>query len=137
MKFKTYYSNKFIITTILSTLGALLLVVLSQCTEIEQRNDKRDNAIQLKSKIYKTDGVWEQHIEVFEMDGYKVILWENGYGSDMEIIPSDDLKVYQQLSDDYEKLWNENQKFSSMLSEIENEPGGHKILKKLYNKLDI
>ena len=55
----------------------------------------------------------------------------------MEIIPSDDLKVYQQLSDDYEKLWNENQKFSSMLSEIENEPGGHKILKKLYNKLDI
>ena len=87
MKFKTYYSNKFIITTILSTLGALLLVVLSQCTEIEQRNDKRDNAIQLKSKIYKTDGVWEQHIEVFEMDGYKVILWENGYGSDMEIIP--------------------------------------------------
>ena len=87
MKFKTYYSNKFIITTILSTLGALLLVVLPQCTEIEQRNDKRDNAIHLKSKIYKTDGVWEQHIEVFEMDGYKVILWENGYGSDMEIIP--------------------------------------------------
>ena len=113
MKFKTYYSNKFIITTILSTLGALLLVVLSQCTEIEQRNDKRDNAIQLKSKIYKTDGVWEQHIEVVEIEGYKVILWENGYGSDMELIPSDDAKAFQQLRKDYEILWEENQKLKT------------------------
>ena len=71
----------------MSSLGALLLVALPQCTEIKERNGKRDNAIPLKSKIYKTDGVWEQHIEVFEMDGYKVILWENGYGSDMELIP--------------------------------------------------
>ena len=82
------YKTKYIITAILmSCLGALLLVMLPQCTEIKERNDKRDNAIHLKSKMYKTDGVWEQHIEVFEMDGYKVILWENGYGSDMEIIP--------------------------------------------------
>jgi len=92
------YKTKYIITAILmSTLGALLLVVLPQCTEIEQRNDKRDNAIHLKSKIYKTNGIWEQHIEVFEMDGYKVILWENGYGSDMELIPLNDAKVYEQL----------------------------------------
>ena len=34
----------------------------------------------------------------------------------------------------YNVLWNENQIFSSMLSEIENEPGGHEILKTLYDK---
>ena len=114
MKFKTYYSTKFIITAILmSTLGGLLLVMLPQCTEIKERNDKRDNAIHLKSKMYKTDGVWEQHIEVVEIEGYKVILWENGYGSDMELIPSDDAKAFQQLRKDYEILWEENQKLKT------------------------
>jgi len=34
----------------------------------------------------------------------------------------------------YENIENENQIFSSMLAEIENEPGGHEILKKLYNE---
>ncbi len=34
----------------------------------------------------------------------------------------------------YYSLWEENQIFSSMLSEIENEPNGHDILKKLWNK---
>lgn len=38
------------------------------------------------------------------------------------------------LEKDYYELWEENQIFSSMLSEIENEPGGHEILKKLWNK---
>ena len=42
----------------------VLVFSLSSCTEVKERNDKRDNAIQIKSKIYKTDGVWEQHIEV-------------------------------------------------------------------------
>ena len=40
----------------------------------------------------------------------------------------------KQLGDDYVELWEENQIFSSMLSEIENEPGGHEILKTLYDK---
>ena len=34
----------------------------------------------------------------------------------------------------YENIENENQIFSSMLSEIENEPGGHEILSKLYSE---
>jgi hypothetical protein len=38
------------------------------------------------------------------------------------------------LGSDYVELWRENQIFSSMLSEIENEPGGHEILKKLWDK---
>ncbi len=88
--FKTYYSTKFIITAILmSTLGALLLVMLPQCTELEDQNDKRDEAIHLKSKIYFTpcnDNKFK-YIEVVEIEGYKVIMWHNSYGSDMEFIP--------------------------------------------------
>ncbi len=38
------------------------------------------------------------------------------------------------LGSDYVEVWSENQIFSSMLSEIENEPGGHEILKKLWDK---
>ena len=39
-----------------------------------------------------------------------------------------------QASKDYYELWEENQTFSSMLAEIENEPGGHEILEKLWQK---
>ena len=35
---------------------------------------------------------------------------------------------------EYLVLWEENQRFSSMLAEIEGEPGGHEILDKLWNK---
>ncbi len=34
---------------------------------------------------------------------------------------------------DFDELWAENQIFSSMLSEIENEPGGSEIVNTLYN----
>ena len=73
----------------MSTLGGLLLVMLPQCTELEDQNDKRDNAIHLKSKIYHTsfnDNKFK-YIEVVEIEGYKVIMWHNSYGSDMEFIP--------------------------------------------------
>ena len=113
MKFKTYYSNKFIITAILmSTLGGLILVMLPQCTEIKERERKEDSAIQLKAKIYKT-ALWDEYIEVFEIEGHKVIMWHNGYGSDMELIPLDDAKVFEQLRKDYEILWEENQKLKN------------------------
>jgi hypothetical protein len=38
-----------------------------------------------------------------------------------------------QMEKDYVELWEENQIFSSMLSEIENEPGGYEIINKLWN----
>ena len=85
--FKTYYSTKFIITAILmSTLGGLLLVVLPQCAEIEQRNDKKNNAIQVESKVYYTP-YYGDYIEVVEIEGYKIIMWYNGNGLDMELVP--------------------------------------------------
>lgn len=35
---------------------------------------------------------------------------------------------------EYRRLWEENQIFTSMLGQIEYEPGGHEILKKLYDQ---
>ena len=45
-----------------------------------------------------------------------------------------DSVVINQMEKDYVEQWEENQIFSSMLSEIENEPGGNEILKKLWHK---
>lgn len=42
--------------------------------------------------------------------------------------------VLEQIEEDYYMVWEENQRFSSMLSQIENEPGGHEILQKLWNE---
>jgi hypothetical protein len=47
---------------------------------------------------------------------------------------SEDSLTIKTMEEDYVYLFDENQIFSSMLSEIENEPGGHEILKKLWNK---
>tara|TARA_X000001382_G_C3135659_1_gene167869 strand:+ start:458 stop:622 length:165 start_codon:yes stop_codon:yes gene_type:complete len=44
------------------------------------------------------------------------------------------LETNKLLGAEYERLVDENQIFSSMLAEIENEPGGHEMLKKLYNQ---
>jgi len=46
----------------------------------------------------------------------------------------DILETNKFLGEAYDALERENQIFSSMLAEIENEPGGHKMLKKLYNQ---
>lgn len=40
------------------------------------------------------------------------------------------------LQEDYYELWEENQRFSSIFAEIENEPGGHEILEKLWSNYD-
>ena len=46
----------------------------------------------------------------------------------------DDSITMEILGSDYIEIWNENQIFSSMLSEIETKPGGHKILKELWDE---
>lgn len=40
------------------------------------------------------------------------------------------------LQKDYYELWEENQRFSSIFAEIENEPGGHEILEKLWTNYE-
>ena len=46
----------------------------------------------------------------------------------------EDSITIKMLGSDYYELWEENQVFSSMLSDMEGEPGGHEILKKLWDK---
>lgn len=111
-----------------------LMLALTSCSkehrqESEQRLEKRNNAEKINAKIYKT--MYDSDIiETFEMDGYKLILWHNGYGSDMEVIPIESSMDNKKCKE----LWEENQIFSSMLAEIENEPGGSEILKKLWDE---
>ncbi len=79
-----------------------LVLALTSCSEInqasEQRLEKRNNAEEINAKIYKT--MYDSEIiETFEMDGYKVILWHNGYGSDMEVIPKKLIRKELQTSE--------------------------------------
>ena len=111
-----------------------LVIALSSCdkeykTIIDRQANIRNNAEEVNAKIYKT--MYDSEIiETFEMDGYKLILWHNGYGSDMEVIPIENSTINRKCKE----LWEENQIFSSMLAEIENEPGGSEILKKLWDE---
>ena len=41
--------------------------------------------------------------------------------------------IINQMKEDYKEQWRENQIFSSMLAEIENEPEGHRIVEKLWS----
>lgn len=52
----------------------------------------------------------------------------------LELIIHTDSVTMDLMEYEYLILWEENQIFSSMLSQIENEPGGHEILQKLWNE---
>lgn len=52
----------------------------------------------------------------------------------LELIIHTDSVTMDLMEYEYLILWEENQRFSSMLSQIENEPGGHEILQKLWNE---
>ena len=54
----------------------------------------------------------------------------------LELIIHSDSITMDLMEYEYSVLWEENQRFSSMLSEIENEPGGHEILQKLWNEYE-
>jgi len=77
------------------------------------------------SMIVKTNNVYQLNLEVTDLK--KEIEHLN---KQIQI----DSMTLDRANKDYYELWEENQIFSSMLAEIENEPGGHEILKKLWNK---
>ena len=77
------------------------------------------------SMIVKTNNVYQLNLEVTDLK--KEIEHLN---KQIRI----DSMTLDRANKDYYELWEENQIFSSMLAEIENEPGGHEILKKLWNK---
>jgi len=67
-------------------IGAIVLL-LTGCMgdEAVDRLEMRDSAMPISSIMYKTTS--GELIEVVEnLDGYKIVLWHNSYGSDMEVL---------------------------------------------------
>lgn len=54
--------------------------------------------------------------------------------ADLKVMAIDRCEEIELLEKQVEQLQDENSIFTSMLGEIENEPGGHEILEKLYNE---
>ena len=54
--------------------------------------------------------------------------------SECERVVSSSIEEVELLEKQVDDLQTENNIFTSMLGEIENEPGGHEILKKLWNE---
>ena len=77
------------------------------------------------SMIVKTNNVYQLNLEVTDLK--KEIEHLN---KQIQI----DSMTLDRANKDYYELWEENQIFSSMLAEIENEPGGSEILKKLWDE---
>ena len=68
-------------------MGTLLMSCGSENETNRQTIQKyRSDAQQLESKMYKTKGGGTIEIINNLEEGYKIILWHNSYGSDMEVI---------------------------------------------------
>jgi hypothetical protein len=80
-----------------------------------------------------TISIWTAHCEYEKLSIKHINILENANRSLMNE-QLDLLETNKLLGAEYERLVDENQIFSSMLAEIENEPGGHKMLKKLYKQ---
>jgi hypothetical protein len=80
-----------------------------------------------------TISIWAAHCEYEKLNIKHINILENANRSLMNE-QLDLLETNKLLGAEYERLVDENQIFSSMLAEIENEPGGHKMLKKLYKQ---
>lgn len=82
-----------------------------------------------------TISIWTAHCEYEKLSIKHINILENANRSLMNE-QLDILETNKFLGEAYDALERENQIFSSMLAEIENEPGGHKMLKKLYNQVN-
>ena len=82
---------KFIVVLTICTLG--LLYHLVGCNHIERNQEKNrligvawDKAEVLDVTYYKCKSS-DRFLQTFEMDGYKFVIFNNGYGSAMQAIP--------------------------------------------------
>ena len=97
-------------------LVALLLVGCGKKLErVEKRVAAWDKAEMINVKTYQTEGD-ARFLQTFEMDGYKFVIFNNGYGSAMQaIIPID--TTSHELDDYIRSLEEENQLLGSKLAE--------------------
>jgi len=80
-----------------------------------------------------TISIWAGHCEYEKLSIKHINVLENANRSLMNE-QLDILETNKLMGEAYDILERENQIFSSMFAEIENEPGGHKLLKKLYDQ---
>ena len=95
----------------------LIALLLVGCTAIEKNQERNqrienswDNAKNIDTKYYKCDGD-ERFLITFKMDGYKFVVYSNGYGSAMQAIPLNNDAEYIRM------LEEENQLLGSKLAE--------------------
>tara|TARA_Y100001937_G_C6956098_1_gene256813 strand:+ start:71 stop:379 length:309 start_codon:yes stop_codon:yes gene_type:complete len=97
----------------------LVALLLVGCTAIEEnqkksllRDSEWDKAELIDVKTYQTKSD-DRFLETFEMDGYKFVIYFNGYGSAMQAIPLNNNAEYIRM------LEEENQLLGSKLAEYE------------------
>ncbi len=97
----------------------LVTLLLVGCDSIE-KNQERDRLIGaawdkaevVDVKYYKCKSS-DRYLQTFEMDGYKFVIFNNGYGSAMQAIPLNNNAEYIRM------LEEENQLLGSKLAEYE------------------
>ena len=100
----------------------VLAILLVGCSE--QRQEMKANELSWENskniditRYQSEEGV---RISTFELDGYKFVIYLNGYGSDMEVIIPLDTNS-NELDEYIRMLEEENQIFGSLLAEKENQ----------------
>ena len=83
--------------------------------------------------VFVTISIWTSHCDYEKATIRHINILENVNKSLLDE-QLDLLETNKLLGAEYERLTNENQIFGSMFAEIENEPGGHKLLKKIYEQ---
>ena len=82
---------------------------------------------------FVTISIWTSHCDYEKATIRHINILENANRSLLDE-QLDLLETNKLLGAEYERLTDENQIFGSMFAEIENEPGGHKLLKKIYEQ---
>ncbi len=97
----------------------VMMLFLTSCDAVEKNQERGrlidkswDSAENIDTKYYKCDGD-ERFLITFKMDGYKFVVYSNGYGSAMQAIPLNDNAEYIHM------LEEENQLLGSKLAEHE------------------
>ena len=97
----------------------VMMLFLTSCDAVEKNQERGrlidkswDSAENIDTKYYKCDGD-ERFLITFKMNGYKFVVYSNGYGSAMQAIPLNDNAEYIRM------LEEENQLLGSKLAEHE------------------
>ena len=91
----------------------LVALLLVGCNDIERNQERNrligvawDKAEMIDVTYYKSKSS-DRFLESFEMDGYKFVIFNNGYGSAMQAIPLDNNAEYIRMLEEENQLLGE------------------------------